>query len=90
MDHARAQAWLDHYVRAWKSYDADDIGALFSEDVTYRYYAYAEPVVGRAAVVASWQGESTGATASTRDAPWRTSTTILPETAGADTWSAPD
>ena len=35
-----------------------DIGALFSDDVSYRYYAYAEPVVGREAVVASWLGES--------------------------------
>jgi hypothetical protein len=69
MDRERAQTWLDAYVAAWKSYDAADIGALFSEDVSYRYYAYAEPVVGREALVASWRGESDTGTASTRDAP---------------------
>jgi ketosteroid isomerase-like protein len=69
MDSETAQAWLDAYVAAWKSYDAQQIGALFSDDISYRYYAYAEPVVGRAAVVASWLGESGGRTASTRDEP---------------------
>jgi len=69
MDHATAQAWLDDYVAAWRSYDEAAIGELFSEDVSYRYYPYAEPVVGRAAVVASWTGESESATASSRDAP---------------------
>lgn len=69
MDRTRAQEWLDRYVAAWKSYDPDAIGALFSDDVSYRFYAYAEPVVGRDAVVASWLGESDSGTASTRDAP---------------------
>ena len=79
MDRERAQEWLDAYVAAWRSYDADEIGALFSEDVSYRYYPYAEPVVGREAVVASWLGqsddaeaddaESASSTASSRDAP---------------------
>jgi hypothetical protein len=59
VDHVAAQEWLDRYVAAWKSYDADDIAALFCEDVRYRYYPYAEWIVGRAAVVASWLGEHT-------------------------------
>lgn len=69
MDRERAQAWLDQYIAAWRSYDAGEIGALFSDDVSYRFYPYAEPVVGREAVVASWLGESDSSTASTRDAP---------------------
>jgi ketosteroid isomerase-like protein len=69
MDREHAQTWLDAYVAAWKSYDADEIGALFNDDVSYRYYSYAEPVVGRAALVASWLGQSDNSTASTRDAP---------------------
>ena len=68
MDRERAQEWLDRYVAAWKSYDAGEIGALFTDDVAYRFYAHAEPVVGRAAVVASWLGDSESTTASTRDA----------------------
>jgi hypothetical protein len=54
MDHARAQDWLDRYVAAWRSNDADLITPLFAADVTYRFYPHGDPVVGRDAVVASW------------------------------------
>jgi ketosteroid isomerase-like protein len=69
VDHAGAQAWLDSYVAAWLSYDADDIRALFTEDIAYRYHPYEDPIVGREAVVASWLGESDSDGASSRDAP---------------------
>lgn len=69
MDRATAQDWLDRYVAAWLSYDADDVAALFSEDVTYRYHPYDDPIVGRDAVVASWRGEGDSDDASSRDAP---------------------
>jgi len=69
VDHASAQAWLDRYVAAWKSYDPDEIAALFSQDVRYRYYPHAPWVTGREAVVASWVAEDTEAQGSTRDEP---------------------
>jgi SnoaL-like domain len=69
VDRADAQAWLDRYVSAWLSYDANDIAALFSEDICYRYQPYDDPIIGRKAVVASWLGESDSESASTRDAP---------------------
>jgi hypothetical protein len=47
-------AWLDSYVAAWLSYAADDIRALFTEDIAYRYHPGDNPIVGREAVVASW------------------------------------
>ena len=40
MDRSTVQAWLDRYVGAWKSYDADAIAALFAPDATYRYHPY--------------------------------------------------
>ena len=46
--------WLSNYVEAWKSYDPEAIGALFSEDVHYYYSPYSEPLEGREAVVANW------------------------------------
>lgn len=49
--------WLAAYVEAWKSYDPESIGALFSDEVTYRYYPHTEPLRGREAVVASWLEE---------------------------------
>jgi SnoaL-like domain len=48
------QIWLDRYVAAWMSYDPEAIGALFADDVSYRYQPWADPVVGREAVVADW------------------------------------
>jgi ketosteroid isomerase-like protein len=60
--------WLQAYLDAWKSYDRDEIAALFTDDVRYRYHPYDDPVGGREAVVASWLGEGASADASTRDA----------------------
>jgi hypothetical protein len=69
MEREAAQAWLDQYVAAWKSYDRHDIAALFAQGITYRYHPHDEPVVGVDAVVASWLGEDEPAGASTRDEP---------------------
>jgi hypothetical protein len=57
MNRTEVDRWLDSYVAAWKRYDRDEIAALFSEDVAYRYHPYDEPIVGRDAVVGSWLGE---------------------------------
>jgi ketosteroid isomerase-like protein len=61
MDRPGLERWLEGYVTAWESYDPAAIGALFSDDVIYRDYPYADPIVGRDAVVADWLGD--------RDAP---------------------
>lgn len=54
MDRQQFQGWLDRYVEAWKTYDRDQIGALFSADATYRYHPQDEPLAGREAIVNSW------------------------------------
>jgi ketosteroid isomerase-like protein len=54
MERAAFQAWLDAYVEAWRTYDADKISALFSDDAAYRYAPEDEALRGRAAIVASW------------------------------------
>lgn len=69
MDKAAVDVWLRAYVAAWKSSDPAQIGALFADDVSYRYHPYDEPVTGRAAVVAAWLGEEEPPGASTPDAP---------------------
>src|SRR5262245_24277609 len=46
--------WLDRYVHAWKTYDHQAIGDLFSEDAEYRYHPWEHAVVGRNAIVISW------------------------------------
>lgn len=67
MTHDDVQRWLDRYVDAWTTYDPEEIGALFAENAEYRYQPWAEPVVGRDAIVKSWV-EPEGS-ASTRDEP---------------------
>jgi ketosteroid isomerase-like protein len=67
MDRTVVDKWLEAYVEAWKSYDREQIAALFADDVTYRYHPYDDPVVGRDAVVESWLGEGDHPGASTRD-----------------------
>lgn len=57
MEHQDVQDWLDRYVEAWRSNDPDRITALFSEDVSYRYHPYDEPLRGRDVVVRSWLDE---------------------------------
>ncbi len=85
MDRQAAQGWLTRYVDAWLSYDADDIAALFSEDVVYRYHPHDEPVVGRDAVVASWLGEGASGAGSTRDAPGTYGAEYAPVAVDGDT-----
>ena len=48
------QEWLDAYVEAWRTYDAETIGSLFSDDATYAYDPVGEPLRGRDAIVADW------------------------------------
>jgi ketosteroid isomerase-like protein len=52
--HDDVQGWLERYVAAWETYDPAEIGDLFSDDAEYRYHPADQPVVGRAAIVASW------------------------------------
>ena len=54
LDRESVQQWLDRYVDAWKSYDRKAIADLFTEDATYRYQPWGDPVTGREAIVANW------------------------------------
>jgi ketosteroid isomerase-like protein len=46
--------WVDGYLTAWESNDPEDIIDLFTEDATYRFSPYDEPVTGHNAIVAAW------------------------------------
>ena len=66
-DRDQVERWLGAYVEAWKSYDREQIAALFSDEVEYRYHPADEPIRGREAVVESWLGEGDHPDASDRD-----------------------
>ena len=57
LDKATVSSWLEAYIHAWKTYDPQEIGKLFSEDATCAYEPYSEPIRGREAIIASWFGE---------------------------------
>jgi hypothetical protein len=61
MDRSAVQDWLDAYVRAWQTYDREDISALFGVNASYSFGPFGEPVVGRDRIVESWMED--------RDAP---------------------
>jgi ketosteroid isomerase-like protein len=69
MQRSDVDRWLAAYVEAWRTYDGELIGRLFSADAEYRYHAYDEPIRGREAIVSAWLGESEAEGASTRDEP---------------------
>src|SRR5438552_16557058 len=54
MDRTDLERWVQGYERAWSSNDPGDIGALFTDDATYRFHPYDEPLRGREAIVAQW------------------------------------
>ena len=51
---AEVDDWLRRYVAAWQSYEHDDIAALFTSDVEYRYHPWDEPDVGADTIARSW------------------------------------
>ena len=54
MEKSAVVDWLAAYVKAWASHSPEAIGALFTDDATYSYHPYDEPVRGREAIVQSW------------------------------------
>jgi ketosteroid isomerase-like protein len=55
MDKAQVDDWLDRYIEAWKSYDRDEVVALFTDDAEYRWHPYdAKPAVGPEAIYEGW------------------------------------
>ena len=63
MNRESVQLWLDNYVEAWRTYDPERIGNLFSEDALYFYSPFDEenPVRGRDSIVADWLDEPNAA-----------------------------
>jgi hypothetical protein len=57
MTRGEVQAWLDAYVKAWRSNDEVAIRVLFARDATYAFHPYEQPVRGPDAIVAAWLEE---------------------------------
>jgi ketosteroid isomerase-like protein len=48
-------AWLAAYGAAWEAHDGAAAAALFTEDATYEWGPFDEPLVGRDAIRERWQ-----------------------------------
>jgi ketosteroid isomerase-like protein len=52
-----ARVWVEGYLRAWSSNEADDVRALFTEDAVYSTGPHdPDALRGREAIVAGWLG----------------------------------
>jgi ketosteroid isomerase-like protein len=49
-----AESWVERYVRAWETNDADDIGSLFTDDARYFTAPHRVPWSGREGIVEGW------------------------------------
>jgi SnoaL-like domain len=57
MDKDSVSRWLDAYVQAWKTYDTQVIGGLFSDDATYAWHPWDsgdDVARGRDAILKAW------------------------------------
>lgn len=52
--------WVDGYVRAWRSNDPAEVGALFADDASYVARPGDPAVAGRDAIVAWWLEHADG------------------------------
>ena len=52
--------WLDAYGKAWENQDPDAASALFTEDGTYAWGPFAEPIKGRPAIRRAWETATQG------------------------------
>ncbi len=55
MDEAAVEKWLTAYGDAWERLDADAAAELFSEDATYQWGPFEEPMRGRETIRSRWQ-----------------------------------
>lgn len=55
MTDERLDQWMDGYVTAWDSNDAEHIGALFADHAVYDPQTADGPWQGREAIVHGWQ-----------------------------------
>jgi hypothetical protein len=54
MDRSEIERWLDAYGQAWQRRDADAAASLFSEDASYQWGPFEEPLRGRDAIRERW------------------------------------
>jgi ketosteroid isomerase-like protein len=56
MDQASFHRWLHAYGHAWMGRDPKAAAALYTDDATYQVTPFDEPIRGRAAIYAYWDG----------------------------------
>lgn len=62
MEHKDFEHWIQGYIQAWTSNDAEEVAALFTEDAQYHGHPFRPPMEGRQTIVDEWLD--------TDDGPW--------------------
>jgi uncharacterized protein (TIGR02246 family) len=57
MNRSDVSSWVDRYIRAWNTNDANEIGELFTEDAVYLTGPFDAPWEGRQWIVDQWLEE---------------------------------
>ena len=55
-DRAAVHDWVERYLRAWETNDADDIGSLVTDDAVYKPTPHSAGWRGREEIVREWIG----------------------------------
>jgi ketosteroid isomerase-like protein len=58
MDRDQVMRWVDGYIDAWRTEDAQGVERLFTEDACYRRSPYEESEVGHDAIKAFWLADA--------------------------------
>jgi uncharacterized protein (TIGR02246 family) len=84
LTHAKLEAWLASYGKAWETRDADLAARIFSPDATYHEMPFDAPKAGRAAIREYWAG----VTADQRDVQFESDVIAVDGNAGVAHWHA--
>jgi hypothetical protein len=61
VDRSAVERWVAAYERMWRTPGTDDLGEIFTEDVSYLPSPWAEPIRGLPALAGFWEAERVSA-----------------------------
>jgi hypothetical protein len=60
VDAAEIERWVANYERLWRTSGTEELGSLFSTDVSYLPSPWRRPIVGLVALARFWEGARDG------------------------------
>ncbi len=60
MNHAQVLAWVDEYVKVWRSPGTSQLASIFAENISYRASPWKDPINGLTNLGQFWEQGRTG------------------------------